>query len=86
METDPPELGSALLRWINSFEFARSVKSWKDLQDGKLLWRVLKEVEPNFFTGDLPEDASGSENWIPRWQNCTLFGSSKRDIAFLGWC
>lgn len=67
---DPPELGPALLRWITAVPFAGSVKSWKDLQDGRILWRVLRAVEPAFFTGDLPEDVAAADNWIPRWQNC----------------
>ena len=71
MEPDPPELPAALLRWINTFDFAATINSWKDIQDGKILWRILADIDPDYFSGALPEpDASNSDNWIPRWQNC----------------
>lgn len=68
---DPPELGPALLRWIQSFPFANTVRSWKDIQDGVILWKILRDVEPAYFTGHLPEDETAGQNWIPRWQNRT---------------
>lgn len=71
MDTTPPELGPALLRWLNSFDLPETLESWKALQDGQILWKVLGIVEPDYFSGDLPEEvASTSDNWIPRWQNC----------------
>lgn len=73
MELDPPGLPDALFRWATSFEFARSVTSWQDLQDGRALWSILAEIEPEYFMGSVPEpDALSSDNWIPKWQNRRL--------------
>lgn len=68
---DPPGLSDALLRWANTFEdLPHPVESWQDLQDGQAVWTILKNIEPDYFTGPLPEAANATaENWIPRWQN-----------------
>lgn len=67
---DPPELSKALLKWVNSFDLSRKISKWSDLQDGQVLWKILGEIEPDYFTGELPEPySSASDNWIPRWQN-----------------
>lgn len=67
---ESPELPAALLRWVKSFDFAVSIASIKDLQDGVVFWKILGQVEPGYFSGDLPEaTASTVDNWIPRWQN-----------------
>ncbi|KAL9086569.1 MAG: hypothetical protein Q9159_004085 [Coniocarpon cinnabarinum] len=63
-------IAAHLLRWINTFDFARSVTSYRDLQDGRILWKVLSENDPDYFHGELPEpNASTADNWIQRWQN-----------------
>lgn len=73
MELDPPGLPDALFQWATSFAFARSVTSWQDFQDGRILWKILVEIEPEYFSGDLPEpEAASSDNWIPKWQNGRL--------------
>lgn len=73
MDATSPELEHALLECANSFGLSKPVKSWKDLQDGHLLWEMLKVLDPQHFTGDLPEDsAKTGESWISRWQNSTL--------------
>ncbi|KAB8339263.1 hypothetical protein FH972_022196 [Carpinus fangiana] len=70
MDPDPPELTTALFRWANTFDLGKTVESWRDLQDGHVLWKILQDVEPDYFSGELPESsASAQENWIPRWQN-----------------
>ncbi|EKG19718.1 hypothetical protein MPH_03031 [Macrophomina phaseolina MS6] len=70
MDATSPELEHALLECANSFGLSKPVKSWKDLQDGHLLWEMLKVLDPQHFTGDLPEDsAKTGESWISRWQN-----------------
>ena len=67
---DPPELSKALINWASMFEFAASVTKFRDLQDGEVLWRILKEVDSEYFIGELPEPNAGKDdNWIPRWQN-----------------
>ena len=67
---DHPELPKALLSWVREFDFASSVTNLRTIQDGVIVWRILKEVDPEYFTGELPEpDASKDDNWIPRWQN-----------------
>ena len=70
MDVDPPGVAKYLLRWATTFEFARSVTSYRDLQDGRILWKILNESDPEYFEGDLPEpNASAADNWIQRWQN-----------------
>ncbi|KAI9669901.1 MAG: hypothetical protein M1831_006936 [Alyxoria varia] len=70
MDPDPPELPTALLRWVTTFNFASSVRSLKDLQDGEILWQILVDIRPDYFTGSIPDaSAANSDNWIPRWQN-----------------
>lgn len=68
---ESPELPGALLRWVKSFPFAASIASVKDLQDGVIFWKILEQVDPDYFTGELPETTTlNTDNWIPRWQNC----------------
>lgn len=70
MDPDPPELTTALFRWANTFDLGKTIESWRDLQDGHALWKILQDVEPDYFSGELPESvAVAQENWIPRWQN-----------------
>ncbi|KAK0615522.1 Protein Hook-like protein [Lasiodiplodia hormozganensis] len=70
MDATSPELEQALLECANTFGLSRSVKTWEDLQDGTLLWEMLKLLDPDYFTGDLPEDSQKTgESWISRWQN-----------------
>ncbi|KAF1810307.1 hypothetical protein P152DRAFT_475863 [Eremomyces bilateralis CBS 781.70] len=64
------ELGQSLLQWIKTFETPEPVRSYDDLQTGHLIWHVLRDVDPNYFRGDLPEtDLTARDNWIARWQN-----------------
>ncbi|EOD42936.1 putative m protein repeat protein [Neofusicoccum parvum UCRNP2] len=70
MDATSPELEQALLECANNFGLAKPVKSWKDLHDGHLLWEMLKVLDPEHFTGELPEsDTKTGESWISRWQN-----------------
>lgn len=42
MDPVSPELASALLQWVNSFEEVhKPVGSWKELEDGQILWKIL---------------------------------------------
>lgn len=55
---------------MNSFPLSNAVSAWRDLEDGSVLWRILVNVDADYFHGDLPEmDRGSKENWIPRWQN-----------------
>ncbi|KIV99108.1 uncharacterized protein PV09_09205 [Verruconis gallopava] len=75
MDTKPQEteLASALLQWVNSFDIPNKVQTWQDLEDGEILWRILHEIDPEYFHGSLPEidrkQKDSTDNWIPRWQN-----------------
>lgn len=72
MDGASPALASALLQWINqSFTLPRPANSLRDLEDGQLIWHVLRDIDSNYFAGSLPEkiERSGADNWIPRWQN-----------------
>ncbi|EON61824.1 hypothetical protein W97_01041 [Coniosporium apollinis CBS 100218] len=71
MDPVSPELASALLQWVNSFnEVHKPVGSWKELEDGQILWKILVDLDPAYFQDELPEpDRKSADNWIPRWQN-----------------
>ncbi|KAF2454400.1 hypothetical protein BDY21DRAFT_102988 [Lineolata rhizophorae] len=80
MEGTPPrsaeaaaiDTKGALMQWLNTFDLGgATVRDWRDLSDGRLLWRVLRDIDPAYFHGDLPEPdpAAAADNWIPRWQN-----------------
>ena len=84
MDANPSELGPALLRWLNSFDLPEPVESWKALQDGQILWKILRTVEPGYFSGDLPEElGTTADNWIPRWQNRELARLNRLKTASL---
>jgi len=56
---------------VDTFELPETALSLRDLEDGQILWKVLGEIDPEYFSGDLPEsDRTSTENWLPRWQNC----------------
>ncbi|MCJ1368402.1 hypothetical protein MMC16_007544 [Acarospora aff. strigata] len=62
--------GAALQEWITSFPVADKVGSLTDLNDGQVLWKVLRDIDSDYFAGDLPEEGpSLSDHWLPRWQN-----------------
>ncbi|KAK4990749.1 hypothetical protein LTR50_002285 [Elasticomyces elasticus] len=70
LNSEEPKLTSALFDWVNSFNPPRLVESWRDLRDGKIVWEILREVDPIHFCGAAPEQDSGAPaDWIPRWQN-----------------
>ncbi|TKA24029.1 hypothetical protein B0A50_06920 [Salinomyces thailandicus] len=63
-------LGASLLQWVRSFEEPGRVEDWTSLSDGKRLWKVLQEVDSDYFSGDLPEpDVTASGDWTRKWQN-----------------
>ena len=63
-------LGTSLLQWVASFEELGKAESWEDLSDGKRLWLVLREVDDDYFSGELPEpDVGSSGDWTRKWQN-----------------
>ncbi|KAL8925932.1 MAG: hypothetical protein Q9208_003245 [Pyrenodesmia sp. 3 TL-2023] len=59
----------ALLEWINTFTLAEEVKSLSDLSDGHILWDILRDVDPTYFTSSLPEGQGNTTKWIPRYNN-----------------
>ncbi|KAL8664902.1 MAG: hypothetical protein Q9168_007808, partial [Polycauliona sp. 1 TL-2023] len=60
---------TALLEWVNSFPLGEDVKSLNELADGHLLWDILRDVDPTYFTSSLPEPRGSSTKWIPRYEN-----------------
>ncbi|KAL9635538.1 MAG: hypothetical protein Q9204_002589 [Flavoplaca sp. TL-2023a] len=60
---------TALLEWINSFTLSDDVKSLRELADGYILWDILRDVDPTYFTSSLPESRGNSTKWIPRYEN-----------------
>ncbi|KAG9662201.1 hypothetical protein KCU95_g19242, partial [Aureobasidium melanogenum] len=66
----PPELAAALLKWVQAFQTFKKVEGWEDIQDGQVLWDILRDIDPDYFQDDLPEPpAKTLDHWIPRWQN-----------------
>ncbi|KAK3115351.1 hypothetical protein LTR53_005393 [Teratosphaeriaceae sp. CCFEE 6253] len=67
---DERVLGASLLQWVNTFEVGGKSQRWEDLGNGQVLWRILQEMDPKYFAGDLPEpDVAASGGWTRKWQN-----------------
>ncbi|KAK4631325.1 hypothetical protein CLAFUW4_03688 [Fulvia fulva] len=67
---EPDSLGDSLLAWVQSFEDGKQIETLGGLSDGKTLWAILQDVDPNFFSGSLPEpDLDPSSDWTRKWQN-----------------
>ena len=63
-------LGASLLQWVQSFEELGKVEGWLELSDGKRLWMILREVDSQYFSGELPEpEVPSSGDWTRKWQN-----------------
>ncbi|KAL8696914.1 MAG: hypothetical protein Q9224_002558 [Gallowayella concinna] len=63
------DLQPALLEWVNSFTITEDVKTLNELTDGYILWDILRDVDPIYFTSSLPEGRSNTTKWIPRYEN-----------------
>lgn len=59
----------ALLEWVNTFALPEDVKSLNELTDGHVLWDILRDVDPTYFTSSLPETRANSTRWVPRYEN-----------------
>ncbi|KAL8911400.1 MAG: hypothetical protein Q9172_007680 [Xanthocarpia lactea] len=60
---------TALLEWVNSFTLSEDVESLSELTDGYILWDILRDVDPTFFTTSLPQTRGSTTKWIPRYEN-----------------
>ncbi|RMZ91208.1 hypothetical protein DV736_g1569, partial [Chaetothyriales sp. CBS 134916] len=63
------EVAAGLLDWINSLSVAPPVSAITDLTDGHILWKVLQRIDALSFPGSLPENATNTSQWIPKWTN-----------------
>lgn len=52
--TLPHETEAALVVWVNSFPLSNHVHSLSEMNDGQAFWEMLREINPEAFTGDLP--------------------------------
>ncbi|KAL8690037.1 MAG: hypothetical protein Q9218_004422, partial [Villophora microphyllina] len=59
----------ALLEWVNTFALPEDVQSLSELTDGHILWDILRDVDPTYFTSSLPETRGNSKKWVPRYEN-----------------
>lgn len=59
----------ALLEWVKTFTLTEDVKSLGELTDGHILWDILRDVDPTYFTSSLPEGRAKTTKWIPRYEN-----------------
>jgi protein HOOK3 len=67
---DPDSLAESLLAWVRSFEHVGKVDQLSDLGDARALWAILQDVDPDYFSGSLPEpDIDASTEWTRKWQN-----------------
>ena len=67
---EPDSLGDSLLAWVRSFENGRQIEKLGDLSEGKALWAILQDVDPQYFSGSLPEpDIGQGSDWTRKWQN-----------------
>ena len=63
-------LSSCLLLWIRSFDGVGHPTALDHLTDGLALWTILRQVDPDYFAGQLPEpDVNHSTEWTRKWQN-----------------
>ncbi|KAI4167971.1 MAG: hypothetical protein LQ343_006765 [Gyalolechia ehrenbergii] len=63
------EIQEAFVEWINTFDLAEDVESLTQLSDGHILWDILRDIDPTYFTSSLPEGRSNTTKWIPRYEN-----------------
>ncbi|KAI9699286.1 MAG: hypothetical protein M1836_002896 [Candelina mexicana] len=71
------EVETALLEWINSFPLTQEIASWRDLNDGVLLWEALRDINPRYFAQALPQqDDDLAVHWMSRWENLRLVHKS----------
>lgn len=67
---EPDSLGESLLLWVRSFEDVGKVEQLRELGDGRALWAILQDVDPDYFSGSLPEPDIGNDSeWTRKWQN-----------------
>ncbi|WPH04233.1 protein hook like 1 [Acrodontium crateriforme] len=71
MELETSSLGASLLPWVKSFDsLGRDVEDWQSLSDGHALWAILQDLDPEYFSGSLPEpDVDANADWTRKWQN-----------------
>lgn len=64
------QLGESLRAWVRSFEDGAKVEQLGSLNDGRVLWAILQDVDPDYFAGSLPEpDIEETSEWTRKWQN-----------------
>lgn len=57
---------------MNTFDLPGRVTAWNQLEDGKVLWQILADIDAEYFNESLPnfdESNRRTSDWIPRWQN-----------------
>ena len=68
--SDSQQLGESLLAWVRSFDSGNKVSQLSSLNDGRVLWAILQDVDPDYFAGSLPEpEIEESSEWTRKWQN-----------------
>ena len=46
------------------------MKSWSDLKDGQILWKILQDIDPLYFSGQLPDEGERlAKDFVLRLQN-----------------
>jgi protein HOOK3 len=50
---------------VNTFELPHRVTAWSQLEDGQILWSILSDIDPSYFSESLPNfdfDPASSQN------------------------
>ncbi|KAL9097769.1 MAG: hypothetical protein Q9165_000095 [Trypethelium subeluteriae] len=88
MDAYPSELVSALFEWVNTFDFGEPIRSWSELRDGQRLWKILQDIDPDYFSGPLPDEGQKlAKEFVLRLQNSpspklTCVTSSAANVNF----
>ena len=64
--------GVALLEWFNCLPTTGTQEvTVDDLSDGSRIWAALQQLDPDFFTASLPEEAAvrSTGKWLSAWGN-----------------
>lgn len=67
---EPGSLAASLLAWVTSFEDGKHVTRLSELNDARVLWSILQNVDAGYFGSSLPEpDIGPTSEWTRKWQN-----------------
>ncbi|KAI9886071.1 MAG: adenylate kinase [Watsoniomyces obsoletus] len=79
---DATDTEEAILEWINDLVHPEKVETLADVSNGRILYMIIRDVDPTFFSNVLPKHPSDeSMIWFSKWQNLNFI--NKEIIAFV---